>query len=942
MRKYGQYIAVLAIAALAVAGCNKLENFGWLSGDAIKFGVSTQGDALTKTAYGTVVDGSPKKQMVDWVEGDVIRITCAQASTSEKDADGNATKTSADYKTSAGTRYNSTAESRATLTLNSNNKTGLRWGSESAAHIFYGVYPSPYVKSGDALTDAGTLTGSIPESQSPYSISGTTDFVASPDMTNQYMVAKRTVAAGTQSISEDEVFLYFTPITTAIEFEVTNAMTEDLAISSIELISTSYNISGGFTTSLTGLSETGGTFPTVTAATGAKKDAAVSFGTTGLTLGANKKLTFTIFLLPESDLNDLIFRINKVGGGYIQTALKTDASTWISFARCKKHFVKGLFADDGAKWGMGPLLSNWIPQTSSDTPVTGADLALEASLVPWENGGSSDVNLINQFYYDFCLGTTYVESNVKTEKTFENTTSASPATYIDIYSKRKQGQAGTPQDYGWKILSYRIGDGASVNVNGTSFNAGGLQVSANTTSNQLSITAEERTGLDKGSNGYWRNNSTPARTDNLDWSPADWTGTTVDLSKYDFETDTRNAHQMTTANCYIIRHAGTYRIPLVYGNGVVNGVENNEAFSPGDRPGPGHGPGPGPGPDASFLNKFKNHLDKDITNPFIENNTKDGKKLDKNRTKALTAKDKAVVWQSTAGVISNLSVTPATAPDLGKGNMYTAGNVRYLEFEVNQDAICQSNAVLAVKDAEGKIMWSWHIWITNDPAVGDPAIYHNSYGFFPMNDIGWVEGALYSERQDVTIYLEQTTSGKIVEVIVSQPEVTAAGGGMFYQWGRKDPMRASGNTIVAGPKSLSEAIKNPQTFYTISSSGDWCSTSYTNLWTGKENSTDANVETSNMYKTIYDPSPVGYKVPGPNAFTGFTATDIADFFMPTGYDDRKTGVKSDSGGLYYWTSITDGGSNTYRGRSFKGSMSAAAPNANNKSEGFAVRPVTEY
>ncbi|MCQ2119310.1 MAG: hypothetical protein MJY84_05250, partial [Bacteroidales bacterium] len=926
MRKCRHYIAVLAVASLAIAGCNKFENFGWLSGDAIKFGAGTQGDALTKTAYGDIttqtVSGETKKihQMIDWQEGDVIRITCAQASTSENDADGNSTRTFADYKTSAGTRYGTTTESRATLTLNDNNKTGLRWGSESVAHTFYGVYPSPYVKSGDSLTDGGSLTGAIPEVQSPISVSGTADYVASPDMTNQYMVAKRTVKQ--KDFNNNEVFLYFTPITTAIEFEVTNAMTEDLSISSIELISTSYNLSGTFTTSLTGLNETGASYsnyPTVTAATGAKKDAAVSFGTTGLTLGANKKLTFTIFLLPEDDLNDLTFRINKVGGGYIQTALKTDASTWLSFGRCKKHFVKGLFADDGAKWGMGPLLSNWIPQTSSDTPVTGADLALEASLVPWENGGGSDVNLINQFYYDFCLGTTYVESNVKTEKTFENTTSASPATYIDIYSKRKQGQAGTPQDYGWKILSYRIGDGASVNVNGTSFNAGGLQVSANTTSNQLSITAEERTGLDKGSNSYWRNNTSPARTDNLDWSPADWSGYgAIDLSKYDYESDTRNAHQMTTANCYIIRHAGTYRIPLVYGNGVVYGVENNEAFSPGDRP----GPGPGPGPDASFLNKFKHHLDKEITNPFIENNTKDGKKLDKNRTKALTATDKAVVWQSTAGVISNLSVTPATAPALGKGNMYTAGNVRYLEFEVNQDAICQGNAVLAVKDAGGKIMWSWHIWITNDPAVGDPAIYHNSYGFFPMNDIGWVEGALYPERQDVTIYLEQTTSGKIVEVIVSQPEVTAAGGGMFYQWGRKDPMRASGNTIVAGPKELSEAIKNPQTFYTISSSGDWCSKSYTNLWTGKENSTDANVETNNMYKTIYDPSPVGYKVPGPKAFAGFTSDDIAEFFMPTGYDDRKTGVKGDAGGLYFWTSITD--SSTDRGRSFKGSLSAAA------------------
>ena len=152
-------------------------------------------------------------------------------------------------------------------------------------------------------------------------------------------------------------------------------------------------------------------------------------------------------------------------------------------------------------------------------------------------------------------------------------------------------------------------------------------------------------------------------------------------------------------------------------------------------------------------------------------------------------------------------------------------------------------------------------------------------------------------------------------------------------------MRASGNTLVAGPKSLSDAIKNPQTFYTRDNY-DWCSTNYKNLWTGKEYSTDADVESNNMFKTIYDPSPVGYKVPGPKAFAGFTSDDIADFFMPTGYVKRSDGVKHDSGGLYFWTAITD--EYTYRGRSFKGSMSTAAPNANNKSEGFAVRPVTEY
>ena len=45
---------------------------------------------------------------------------------------------------------------------------------------------------------------------------------------------------------------------------------------------------------------------------------------------------------------------------------------------------------------------------------------------------------------------------------------------------------------------------------------------------------------------------------------------------------------------------------------------------------------------------------------------------------------------------------------------------------------------------------------------------------------------------------------------------------------------------------------------------------YANLWSAYNNVYTANDE--NVIKTIYDPSPVGFKLPPSNAFTGFTTT----------------------------------------------------------------------
>ena len=72
--------------------------------------------------------------------------------------------------------------------------------------------------------------------------------------------------------------------------------------------------------------------------------------------------------------------------------------------------------------------------------------------------------------------------------------------------------------------------------------------------------------------------------------------------------------------------------------------------------------------------------------------------------------------------------------------------------------------------------------------------------------------------------------------------------------------------------SIKNGIQNPGSFYTWG--GSWYNNpptgySYYNLWSADNTVTGGN--DNSVVKTVYDPSPVGFKMPASNAFTGFTA-----------------------------------------------------------------------
>ena len=501
-------------------------------------------------------------------------------------------------------------------------------------------------------------------------------------------------------------------------------------------------------------------------------------------------------------------------------------------------------------------------------------------------------------YYKYVLTNTdpeYVFEVNEESHTFYVTTAQQTAT-IDVTSAIVVGDE-PKGNVEWTIKSVMVGSEQAQSINDASFSSiGGLSAEI-TTDGDLKLTAHERTNPNVGGHEYWTGGHGL-------WSPADWTsataGSPIDLSKFNFKDETAG-NPMITANCYIIRHAGTYKIPLVYGNGVVGGTENVQSYYPNVNGDINDGDTRTTGEGGNYrLVHFQNHLGNDIGSAFIENNVD------------CKAADCCIVWQDEAFVIKDLEIVGSEA------GTYTKDNVRYLQFTVDNSTVCQNNAVIAVTDEAGNIIWSWLIWTTNDPALlNEPYKLSKTQGdfyFFPMYGIGWMDATKYPARADVVITIEQPEGGKTIDITVEQPEVSEPAHGNYYQFGRKDPMCRMDSPVSegfimggVGKVNLHTAIMYPGTFYSDGDiSGDWCSSTYDNLWTGKLSTRYADIqghesilaELPAYTKTVYDPSPSGYQMPIYHAL----AAD-ATVFPAKGLRHRSDGTKKYVTTVYYWSSF---------------------------------------
>ena len=174
------------------------------------------------------------------------------------------------------------------------------------------------------------------------------------------------------------------------------------------------------------------------------------------------------------------------------------------------------------------------------------------------------------------------------------------------------------------------------------------------------------------------------------------------------------------------------------------------------------------------------------------------------------------------------------------------------------DTLKPGNALIAAKDSNDKIIWSWHIWI---PAT---AITTNTYGIYDKELMDRNLGALVAA----------TTSSVPVESF-----------GLHYEWGRKDPFvgargltdsnfaKVSGTAISPGYEmTVAQTIANPATYAVFTEAdswGNWLTPFDNTLW--QDNT-----------KTMYDPCPAGYRVPKYNSSQPWHSSDLS---AVTGWSD---------------------------------------------------------
>ncbi|WP_333616732.1 fimbrillin family protein, partial [Bacteroides pyogenes] len=303
-----------------------------------------------------------------------------------------------------------------------------------------------------------------------------------------------------------------------------------------------------------------------------------------------------------------------------------------------------------------------------------------------------------------------------------------------------------------------------------------------------------------------------------------------------------------TANSYLISAPGYYCIPLVYGNAIKGNKLNYGAFQTQVQ-------------GANVLKNFKDHNGKDIANAYIDTQNSEN-----------PATQASVVWEDQKGIVDN---------------PYVDGY--FVRFHISKEKIRSGNAVIAVKNAQGVIMWSWHLWFAQKEALDVIAVENKQGKTYQLTkeNLGitytkW-QGSSYDKAREVRVKIEQKVANKsvkqftyinIVQKPGSEKEVTSP----LYQFGRKDPFPTDryelGGLLVKndkGPKDLGAIIQHPLTFYQVNSSSEsYCQKPYTNLWS--MNNTETGFNDSEVVKTIYDPCPVGFKMPPSNVFTGFTLT----------------------------------------------------------------------
>lgn len=362
-----------------------------------------------------------------------------------------------------------------------------------------------------------------------------------------------------------------------------------------------------------------------------------------------------------------------------------------------------------------------------------------------------------------------------------------------------------------------------------------------------------------------------------------------------------------TANCYIVDSKGYYMFPLVYGNAVESERSYKQPDAEGDDP----------------LLNFKDYLNNDIESPYIRDK--------------YTPADAYLVWQDEEELVTGIYYDPDEYNKKGAIKFKVLGTVK------------QGNAVIAIRDSEKRVMWSWHIWVTNLESMEETIEVTNrdqddTYDLMSVN-LGWCSNnnpeVKYYKRRECKVTFTARKLSRQITVVQESHMAFPRGDNPYYQWGRKDPFIATnikwgnkrrycggdGSNAKLDSIKYEWASQNPTRFYddyTPASEGGGMNPGF---FHGEERQPTKNVfhlmiqhpdlfhnppleEGGSSYisindvstnqwgdenvdnraiKTVYDPCPIGYQVGGKDVFSAFSTVPNTDD-VNTWMDVRKENI----------------------------------------------------
>ncbi len=203
-----------------------------------------------------------------------------------------------------------------------------------------------------------------------------------------------------------------------------------------------------------------------------------------------------------------------------------------------------------------------------------------------------------------------------------------------------------------------------------------------------------------------------------------------------------------------------------------------------------------------------------------------------------------------------------------------------LKIEVPNSYDEEGNFTVMVKKENGEKLWSWHFWVTKYNPYDSPQRandYHFTVADGELHRYSgevWESGGVYADK-----YIMDRPLGSFIDADGKLSSI------LYYQYGNKNPFISSTynssityessypqSSLAVSTTTITDRIENPTTFYTGGSGGLTANNKYTDtrytVWCDPmlDAVTSATVKQG---KSIFDPSPLGWKVAGPFTWDAF-------------------------------------------------------------------------